>query len=168
MKLLDLLKEQRVVYDKSKTDNIVNSFETQDHHKWFDNTDPEIAKQIPASTLEQSLKYSLRYLTSVYGYDLKRVVVKDKNVIVGFLIWANKGKKLDDLGDNQTYPVILATAIQPDYRGRGLLKMMINKSNIKKPYLVQTSALSPIGLWMKMGCNVVKELGAGNKIEKCN
>jgi ribosomal protein S18 acetylase RimI-like enzyme len=168
MKLLDLLQEQRVVYDKSKTDNIVNSFETQGHHKWFDNIDPEITKQIPARTLEQSLKYGLGYLTKIYGYNLKRVVVKDKNVIVGFLIWTNKGKELDNLGDNQTYPVIIATAIHPDYRGRGLLKMMINKSNIEKPYLVQTSTLSPIGLWQKMGCNVVKDIGDGNKIEKCN
>lgn len=162
------IKEQRIVHDRSKTNDIVKSFEDQGHHKWFDIIDPEYKKTILPHQLEQALKYGLGYLTSVYGYNLKRVVIKDKGEIVGFLIWTNKGGEIDDLGDSQTYPVIIATAIHPNYRNRGLLRMMINKAGILKPYLVQTSALSPIGLWEKMGCKMVKDVGQGNKIEKCD
>jgi ribosomal protein S18 acetylase RimI-like enzyme len=160
--------EQRVVRDKGKTGDIVKSFEDGGHYKWFNIKDNEFAKRIPYNYLEFAMKKSLNTLTSMYGYTLKRVVVKDKGEIVGYLIWADKGSELDDIGDNQTYKVIVATAIHPDYRRRGLFKMMINKSGIQKPYLVQTSSFSEVGFWENMGCKVAKEIGDGNKIEKCD
>ena len=160
--------EQRVVRDRGKTGDIVKSFEDKGHYKWFNVKDSEFLKHIPYNYLEFAMKKSLNTLTSMYGYTLKRVVVKDKGEIVGYLIWADKGSELDDIGDKQTYKVIVATAIHPEYRRRGLFKMMINKSGIQKPYLVQTSSFSEVGFWENMGCKVAKEIGNGNKIEKCD
>lgn len=162
------ISEQKVLRDKSTTDDIVKSFEDEGHYRWFKVVDPNITDKYPAAYLEMALKYGLGQLTKMYGYDLKRVVIKDKGKIVGFLIWTNKGSDVDDIGDNKIYPVILSTAIHPDYRNRGLLRMMLNKSGIEKPYLVQTSSLSPIGLWEKMGCKIVKKMELGNNIEKCD
>lgn len=166
MKLTDIILENRVYTDKSDTNNIVQTFKDKGHYKWFDTKG---LSDIPAETLEYSLKHTLETLAVVYGYKMKRVVVKDKGVIVGFLIWSDIGNpNIDDIGDGETYPVLLATAISPEYRGKGLLRKMINKSGISNPYLVHTSKLSPIGLWEKMGCSVVKKIGAGNAVEKCN
>jgi ribosomal protein S18 acetylase RimI-like enzyme len=160
--------EQRVVRDRGKTGDIVKSFEDKGHYKWFNIKDSEFLKHIPYNYLEFAMKKSLDTLTSKFNYTLKRVVVKDKGEIVGYLVWANKGSELDDIGDNQTYKVIVATAIHPEYRKRGLFKMMLDKSGIQKPYLVQTSSFSEAGFWENMGCKVAKEIGDGNKIEKCN
>ena len=99
---------------------------------------------------------------------MKRVIVKDKGETVAFLIWSDKGGDVDNLNNDKEYQVILATAVNPEYRRRGLLKTMLLKSGIQKPYLVQTSDLSPTGLWEKLGCKKVKELGGGNYIERCN
>lgn len=161
--------EQRVSRDKSNTDDIIKSFEDKGHYKWFDVNNLNVfPPYVTPQMLEYSLKKTLNTLSKTFGYSLRRVVVKDKGEIVGYLIWSDKGGELDDLGDGQTYSVILATAIHPDYRRRGLFKMMINKSNIQKPYLVQTSVFSPDGFWGKMGCEAVKDVGNGNTIEKCN
>ena len=157
--------ETKVYSDKSNNDDINKSFINQGHYKWFD-TDK--ITQYPKNVIEYSLKMTLNTLYTVYGYQLKRVVVKDKGVIVGFLIWSDSGSELDDIGDNKNYQVLLATAISPEYRGKGLLRRMIEKSGIQKPYLVHTSIMSPEGLWKKMGCEVVKDIDINNKVEMCD
>lgn len=162
------IKEQDIEYDKSGVDDIIQSYEKSGHYKWFDYLDPSVKGMIPQDSLEDSLKNTLSELKKRFGYELKRVVVKDKEQIVGFFIWSDKGSYIDNIGDNKTYQVILSTAIHPEYRNRGLLKKMIEKSGIQRPYLVQTSWISPIGFWERMGCSVVKNMGNGNKIEKCD
>jgi hypothetical protein len=158
--------ETKVYSDKSNNDEISNSFINQGHYKWF-NT--EKYSNYPKHIIEYSLMMTLKTLHKQYGYQLKRVVVKDKGEIVGFLIWSDSGSKLDDLGDDKNYQVLLATAVSPEYRNKGLLRKMIEKSGIQKPYLVHTSVMSPEGLWEKMGCKVVKKLDDNdNKIEMCN
>jgi len=166
MKLTDTILEKRVYTDKSNTADIVQTYQDKEHYKWFDTKN---VPEIPADTLEYSLKHTLEALAVSYGYEMKRVVIKDKGEIVGFLIWSDMGNpNIDDIGDGEKYPVLLATAISPEYRGQGLLRKMINKSGIGRPYLVHTSKISPIGLWEKMGCSVVKNIGFGNAVEKCN
>jgi hypothetical protein len=166
MNLNDIILEKRVYIDKSDTNNIVKTFQDDGHYKWFDTKN---IQDVPTDVLEHTLKHTLESLAVSYGYKMKRVVIKDKGVIVGFLIWSDMGNPyLDNIGDGENYPVLLATAILPEYRGQGLLRKMVDKSNIKHPYLVHSSRLSPIGLWEKMGCSVVKKLGGGNALEKCN
>ena len=166
MKFLDIIFESRVYADNSNTGDIVKTFQDKGHYKWF-NTDG--VSDMPAKDVEDALRYTLEALATKFGYKMKRVVIKDKGVVVGFLIWSDMGNPyIDDIGDGETYPVLLSTAILPEYRGKGLLRRMIDKSGIQKPYLVHTSKLSPIGLWEKMGCSVVKDHGSGNAIEKCN
>ena len=162
------LLEYVTIADKSDNSNIVKSFEDQGHYKWFDYINPDSKFSMSPEFLEHALRKTLSNLALRFGYQMKRVVVKDKGQIVGFLIWSDKGSSLDNLGNNRNYQVILATAVHPEYRNRGLLKTMLMKSGIQKPYLVQTSDISPIGLWQKMGCKKVKPVGGGNYIERCN
>lgn len=158
--------EQRVGVDKSDTSDIIKSFQNQGHYKWFDYLDPKV--KLDPNNLEYALKYGLEHLTKYYGYTLKRVVVRDKGQVVGFLIWSDTPKEIDNIGDEKNYQVLLATAIDPDYRNRGLLRKMIIRAGLQKPYLVQTSSINPIGLWEKMGCKKVKKIDDNNFIEKCN
>jgi|LauGreDrversion4_2_1035121.scaffolds.fasta_scaffold330026_1 hypothetical protein len=166
MKLLDTLKS---LFDTSGVDKeskeILKSFQ-KDHYKWMDYIDPDT--NLPKEDLERALKYTLDVLVKDYKYKLKRVVIRDKGEIVSFLIFTDSGHEvIDNIGDGNTYPVLIATAVHPDYRNRGLLRMMIDNSNMKKPYLVHTSVVSPPGLWEKFGCKIVKELSDKNKIMKC-
>ena len=161
---MKLYEEPIASVDNVDPKRIVRSFVKNDHHKWFDkgNTD------LDDDTLRDGLNNQIAQYESWYGDNLKKVVIKDKGKIVGFLIWTNRGGQIDDLGDGESYPVLLSTAIDPEYRNRGLLKMMIERAGLQKPYLVHASDISPIGLWQKMGCKVAKHLGGGNKIEKCD
>lgn len=155
-------------YTKDKgNDEIVSTFQDKGHYKWFDYVNPEF--KIEPNDLENGLRNTLDYLTKYYGYNLKRVVIKDKGEIVAFLIYIDKNDKPHtNTDDGKTYPVLVSTAVHPDYRNRGLLKMMINKSGITKPYLVQTSAISPPGFWEKHGCKIIKRFDQFNSLEKCD
>lgn len=44
---------------------------------------------------------------------------------------------------------------------------MINKSNIQRPFLVHTSNISTPQVWERIGCKPVKDMGYGNKVQKC-
>lgn len=167
MKLLDVIEEILDVSDKYRgTKDIVKTFQNKGHYRWMDYMKPGV--NIPKHDLEHGLRNTLEMLVNQYDYKLKRVVIKDKGEIVSFLIFTDKGSDvIDNIGDGNTYPVLIATAVEPEYRNRGLLKMMIDKSNIQKPYLVHTSVISPPGLWENFGCRVVKELSEDNKIMKC-
>jgi ribosomal protein S18 acetylase RimI-like enzyme len=158
--------ETRVYSDKSDTKNIVNTYMDQGHHKWFDSGNVDYMEK---ENLEYVLRNSLYFLSTHLKYEMKRVVIKDKGKVVGFLVWSdNSNPKIDDIGDNKKYSILLATAIHPDYRGKGLLRRMINKSGIQKPYLVHTSRITPKGLWEKMGCKIVKNLPNDNFVQKCD
>lgn len=119
------------------------------------------------------MMYTMKFLSS--KYDLSRVVVKDKGEIVGFLIYSYTNKDKEEIETDEisedNYPVLLATAVKPEYRERGLLKLMINNAKIDKPFLVQTSQISTPQVWEKIGCKVLYDLsdkyGEGNKIELC-
>lgn len=162
------MKEQDISIDNSGNDEILKTFKEKGHYQWFDYLDPKLKDKIKPFMLNIALKYGLERLTKQYGYNLKRVIVKDKDEVVGFFIWTDKGTEIDDIGDGKVYPVILSTAVHPEYRNRGLLKRMIETSGIEKPYLVQTGPISPIGLWEKLGCKIVKKIAGGNSLKKCD
>jgi hypothetical protein len=168
MKLLDILKETLDISDKYRgSKDIVKTFQNKGHYKWMDYLKPGV--NVPKKDLDLGLRNTLEILVNQFNYKLKRVVIKDKGEIVSFLIFTDNGNEsIDNIGDGNTYPVLIATAVEPEYRNRGLLKMMIDKSNIQKPYLVHTSVISPPGLWEKFGCKIVKELSDDNKIMKCD
>ena len=161
---MKLYEEPIASVDNVDPKRIVRSFVKNDHHKWFDKGNLDIDD----NQLRDGLNSAIQQYEVWYGDDLRKIVVKDKGKIVGFLIWAIRGIYIDDLDDGETYPVLLSTAIDPEYRNRGLLKMMIERAGLQKPYLVHVSPISPVGLWEKIGCKVVKHMGNGNKIAKCD
>lgn len=157
--------------DKAKADDIVNTHTDKNYWKWLVDDLSKISSALNTSIehVAHSLKAALSHIQRIYGYDLKRVIVTDSNDnVVGYLIWAKEGRSIDDIGDGNEYPVIIATAIAPKYRGKGLFTKMLNKSNIKKPFLVQLNPFSPTEFWNKVGCSSAKEVGQGNYIGKCN
>ena len=158
-------------YDTNPED-INRSYKDDKHYKWFDHVDPDFLKSNPSVTsdqIENSLMYTIQYLKNIFRYDLKRVVIKDNDNVVAFLIYSNTNSE-KELMDNEgvPYTVLLATAVHPDYRNKGLLKGMINSAGIQKPYLVHTSPISTPKVWEKMGCQKVVDRGNGNQVEKCN
>jgi Acetyltransferase (GNAT) family len=149
--------------------DIVSDFTKDKYAKWFDYKAPSI-KHMRNADLENSINYVMNsYLNQ--KYKLKRVLVKDDGQLVGFLIYSITTPEKENIKnkiDENEYPILLSTAISPEYRNRGLLKKMIEKANIQKPFLVQTSALSTPGIWKKLGCEEIYYLGQGNSIEFCN
>jgi hypothetical protein len=134
-------------------------------YEWFNND----YSHINVKDLKNGLKNGLNVYRSIYGNSLKRVVAKDGNIPAGYLIYVeNSHIHIDNIGDGKKYPVICSTAVNPDYRNKGILKGMIDKSGIQKPYLVHASLLSPPNLWERFGCKSVKKLDDnGNEILKC-
>jgi N-acetylglutamate synthase-like GNAT family acetyltransferase len=154
-------------HDKHKgNEDIIKTFKNKEHYKWFDYLNPNV--DIPRNSLEVIMKDGLDMLTKMFKYKLDRVVIKDKGEIVAFLIYTKEGKIIDDIGDGNKYPVLLSVAVKPEYRNKGLLKMMIEKSGVKKPYLVQTGVITTPEVWEKLGCKVVKKIDTYNSIQKCD
>lgn len=165
---LKKLIEQLTPSSDDNSDDIIKSYEDDGHYKWFDYIDPEHRDKISPYHLEFALKKGLSIFRKRFGYDLKRVVIKDKGEIVAFLIYSNTTGTKEGLDDDTTYTVLLSTAVHPDYRQRGLLRRMIDVANIHKPYLVQTSSISTPHVWEKLGCKVVKEVPGLGQIQKCD
>ena len=140
-------------------------------YKWFNNDYPNIKIKIDNIDFDINgmIKKALSIYRIFYGNDLKRVIAKDDDIPVGYLIYSKKGSPhFDDIGDGETYPVICSTAVHPEYRNKGILKGMIQKSGIGDPFLVHSGQLSPPNLWEKFGCKPVKKLdNYGNQILKC-
>lgn len=165
--------------DREEDDQkIVNDF--KDVISWFDYM-PKGLKDFFAQnpygvgSFEKAMMATMEFLDR--KYDLKRVVVKDKDNVVGMLIYSytdkdNEGIENDEVDDDIQYPVLLAAAVHPNYRQKGLLKMMITNAPVQHPFLVQTSQISTPKVWEKMGCKMVQDLsakyGEGNAIELCN
>ena len=167
--LRKIIREDYVVDDDpSAPEDVEKSFVDKEHYKWFDQRSDAI-KNYPESVIMDSLKMSLGYLRKVFNYNLKRVFVKDGDDIVAFLIFSDTNEKKEKISDNEgnRLNIILATAVDPKYRNRGLLRKMIMKSNLGFPYLVHTSYISPHHVWEKLGCSPVVDMGDGNKVEKC-
>lgn len=161
-----LLKEQSFEDDNLSSTEISNSYKDNKHYQWFDYLDPKV--YISKFNLESLLRDSIDTYVNKLKYNIKRIVAKNNNGdVIGFLIFADKGTNIDNLGDGKEYPVIVSTAVNPDYRNKGILKNMIDKSGIRKPYLVHTGPLSPPGVWEKFGCRKVKDLPGLNYVEKC-
>ena len=149
-------------YDNNKVANV-----TKNQTHWFDYFGPSL-QQYSKVDIDRSLKYTMDWLKD--RYKLKRVVAKDNNKDVGFFVWSKTTPDKEEWipGDTTEYDVILATAIDPKYRGQGLLKNMIQKSGVQKPFLVQTSDLSTPEVWSKIGCTPVMKYKDGQgTLEKC-
>lgn len=165
-----LLKEDMSVkLDDSDPDEIVSSHENEGYWEWLHDDLNALAKHFnaPLDYIKANLQKVLYAAKVYFKYDLKRVLVSDNDKVVGFLVWSDQGTEIDNLGDGNNYPVVIATAIAPEYRGRGLFNMMLKKSEIKKPFVVQLNATSPMSFWGKFGCRVEKEFPNGNKVAKC-
>jgi hypothetical protein len=156
--------------DDSNQDDIVSSHEKEGYWQWLHDDLDALAKQFgaPLGLIKVGLQKVLFSAKRYFDYDLKRVLVADDDKVVGFLVWADQGKEIDNLGDGNNYPVVIATAISPEYRGKGLFNKMLAKSEIKKPFVVQLNPTSPMDFWGRYGCKIEKELQDGNKIAKCN
>jgi hypothetical protein len=149
---------------KNDSDRMVKDYE-EGQYKWFNND----YSRIKSDNIDLALKRALSAYRRIYGNNLKRVVAKEDGIPVGFLIYTlESSSHIDDIGDGKTYPVICSTAVNPEYRNKGILKGMIDKSGIGKPFLVHASYLSPPNLWERFGCKHAKDLDdQGNEILKC-
>lgn len=114
-------------------------------------------------------KESFSYLIKRYGNNLHRVVAQDNGKIIGYFIWADSNAKIEGVSDDTTsIPVVLSTAVSPEYRRQGILNKMIENSGIGDEYFLHYSdAISPEGFWEKKGCYPVHELNKINKIFFC-
>ncbi len=151
--------------DEDSEENIINK--TKDNLTWMDYRDKSL-KNYPEDIIQKALKDTVDYYKN--NYSVKRVVVKDDENVVGYLLFSTTTEKKETISNDDTkqYNIILSTAIHPKYRGKGLLKMMINKSQIKRPFIVHTSSLSTPEVWEKIGCKPVKDLNYNNnKIQLC-
>lgn len=149
---------------KNDSDIMVKDYEGG-QYKWFNND----YSRIKINDLDLALKRALSQYRTIYGNNLKRVIAKDDGIPVGFLIYTLEGNPyIDNIGDGKTYPVVCSTAVNPNYRNKGILKGMIEKSGIGKPFLVHASYLSPPNLWERFGCKPAKNLdNNGNQLLKC-
>lgn len=166
-----LLKEDvSVNIDNSNPDDIASTHEKEGYWEWLHDDLNALAKQFnaPLNYIKTNLQKVLYAAKEYFGYNLKRVLVADDDKVVGFLVWADQGTQLDDIGDGNNYQVLIATAISPEYRGRGLFNKMLTKSDIKKPFIVQLNPTSPMDFWSRYGCKVEKTFPDGNKIAKCS
>lgn len=153
----------KINHYKQPQDRIVNK--TKDQTTWLDYRDPSLSSY-PEDMLTASIKHTIDYLRS--KYKLKRVTVKDDNRDVGFLVYSKTNERKERISHDETpIDIILITAIDPKYRNQGILKQMMDKSKIKRPFIVHTSKLSTPQVWERIGCKPVKDLGGGNKVEKC-
>lgn len=148
--------------------DIVNK--TKDQMDWMDYRSSELKKMAPENHIKAMLKMGMDILKN--KYKLKRVVVKDDDVDVGFLIYSKTTENMEKISDNtsKSYDVVLATAINPKYRQQGLLKRMMESANINRPFFVQTSLITTPLVWEKLGCSPIRnmdEFGPGNVIQIC-
>ncbi len=144
-------------------EKIIKNYEDGKLYKWFNNKVPGYEPH----KIEDLLKKTIKYLVNIYKYKIKQVVVKDKGNIVGFIIYSFTPNNFDIPKDGKKYPVLLSTGIDPNYRGRGLFKLMFDRSELTKPYVVHTSQISPEGFWEKQGCDTFNNIGQGNEIKLC-
>lgn len=106
-------------------------------------------------------------------YNTKKIIIKDNNQTIGYILYSKTtfSKEEIDQPDNNEYDIILMTAIDPKYRGKSLLNLMIKKASINKPFLVTTSELTTPGVWEKYGCSPIKDLNIGdaenNQLQFC-
>ena len=138
---LDALSDyDRQMVEKLKNDNVFD--------KWFQ------------QTMAQLLR---RYST------VNKVIAKEDGKMVGFLIWAQTTPKLEGVSDDETpIPVIVSTAVSPNYRKKGLYNNIFSKTGISGDYLVHASkVLSPFEFWERKGCKVVHDINYNNKIMYC-
>jgi hypothetical protein len=119
------------------------------------------------------LNFSLRMVLANYKskYEVKVIKIEDDGKIVGFLLYSMTNKEKEGIKNNSIpdveYPVVLSVAIDPDFRGRGLLKKMLQKANIIDEFLVHTSGVSPREIWDRFNCKPIQEVSGGNFVEYC-
>lgn len=166
---LDIDREEDDQKIASEFENIIS---------WFDYMPQSLrdyfAEKPFGMTFEKAMSATMDFLNQ--RYDLKRVVVKDKDAVVGMLIYSFTDKDFEDIENDEVfegeqYPIVLAAAVHPNYRQKGLLKMMLTSAPVNQPFLVQTSQISTPKVWEKLGCKMVQDLsakyGEGNAIELC-
>lgn len=133
---------------------------------WFD-INPQYKNEYNKERLTLELGYTLDYYEN--HYFLKKLIVRDNDLIVGFLIWTI-GTKEDEEIENEivpydtTFPVVLSVGVHPEYRKKGILKKMLEEGGITSNFIVHTNpVISSDGLWKKFGCIPVKYVNGGQK-----
>lgn len=123
--------------------------------------------KVNPTELESSIKYTINYLNK--NYKTNKILIKDNGETVAFMLFTKNTLKKEgiDTNDDNLYDLILSTAIHPDYRRKGLLNLMIKKTNLIKPFLIHTSDITTPGVWEKFGCKPIKDLGQGNQLQFC-
>jgi hypothetical protein len=119
---------------------------------------------------ENVFKQSVKNLLKRYP-KVNKIVARKDGEIIGYLIWVESTPKMEgikDLNSTIKIPVIVSTAISPDYRGQGLYNNLFKNSGIGRDYLVHVSnVLSPYEFWEKKGCKTIREINYQNKILYC-
>lgn len=115
-------------------------------------------------------KQSIEKLLQKYS-KTNKIVARKNDEIIGYLIWVETTpiiEKIIDLDPSMKIPVIISTAINPDYRNQGLYNNLFDNSGINGDYLVHASeVLSPFEFWKKKGCKTIREINYQNKILYC-
>ena len=126
---------------------------------WFSIEDPRV------NLNRHQLNFSLKMVLEKYkrDYDVRVVKVKDGDKVIGFLLYSMTNKNKEEITDEgfprHEFPIVLSTAIDPNYRGQGLLTKMLQKANIINEFLVHTSGVSPRKIWDRYNCKVVHDFG---------
>lgn len=120
---------------------------------------------------ENWFKQSVKQLLTRY-FKVNKIVARKDGEMIGYLIWAETTPEMEGIVglDDPTIPipVIVSTAINPNYRGQGLYNNMFNKSNINDNYMVHASdVLSPYEFWKNKGCETIREIDYQNKVLYC-
>lgn len=120
---------------------------------------------------ENWFKQSVKQLLTRYS-KVNKIVARKDGEMIGYLIWDETTPEMEGIVglDDPTIPipVIVSTAINPNYRGQGLYNNMFNKSNINGDYLVHASdVLSPYEFWKNKDCETIREIDYQNKVLYC-
>jgi len=141
-------------------------------HKWFDYHGKYIDyfKDRP-NLLKYTFDDTVKYFNT--KYNTKKIKIKYNKQTIAYMVYTKTTFTNEeiDIEDNNEYDIILMTAIHPDYRQKGLLKLMIKKANINKPFLITTSELTTPSVWGNFGCSPIKDLNIGdadgNQLQFC-
>jgi len=153
------------------TDDLVTpSWFNMDFDKLSKDGKTSVDHLIKTNQFENWFRQSVKHRLKKYS-EVNKIVARKDGEMIGYLIWAETTPAMEGiqgLEPTTKIPVIVSTAINPNYRGQGLYNDMFNKSGIGGEYLVHASdVLSPYEFWRKKGCETIHEIDYQNKVLYC-
>lgn len=153
------------------TDDLVTpSWFNMDFDKLSKDERKSVDHLMKTNQFENWFKQSVKHLLKRYS-KVNKIVARKDGEMIGYLIWAETTPAIEGiqgLEPTSKIPVIVSTAINPNYRGQGLYNDMFNRSGIGGEYLVHASdVLSPYEFWKNKGCETIREIDYQNKVLYC-